>query len=53
MKILEEVHKRFYDEYDARPPDKKGTTHRTSKRSESVRYDVRVSRTVKFPSTLY
>ncbi|KAI0931282.1 hypothetical protein AcW1_001269 [Taiwanofungus camphoratus] len=41
-KILEEVHKRFYDEYDARPPDKKGTTHRTSKRSESVRYDVRV-----------
>ncbi|KZT08553.1 uncharacterized protein LAESUDRAFT_735745 [Laetiporus sulphureus 93-53] len=43
QKILEEVHQRFYDEYDARPPDhRKGAKIKPKKRTEHVPYDVRL-----------
>ncbi|OCH95692.1 hypothetical protein OBBRIDRAFT_787897 [Obba rivulosa] len=42
QQILDEVHQRFYEAYDTRPPESKGPRRKNSKRQELQRpYDVR------------
>ncbi|KZT74927.1 hypothetical protein DAEQUDRAFT_720113 [Daedalea quercina L-15889] len=41
QKILEEVHQRFYDEYDARSLEPKPSKRKGTKQSEPASYDVR------------
>ncbi|CCM03635.1 uncharacterized protein FIBRA_05779 [Fibroporia radiculosa] len=41
-KLLDEVHLRYFDEYDARPLDAKSTKRRIHKATNPVTYDVRI-----------